>query len=175
MLLDIKKIVLICLLSSSLFSKSNTQIAGDVLLVTLPLAVYGTTLYIDDKEGEFQFYKTTGVTVGASYLLKYSVQEERPDKSDNHSFPSAHTSITFASSGFVHKRYGFKYAIPAYLASIYTGYSRVQSDKHYTHDVVAGAVLGLATSWYFSSSYRGVDIKPIVSNDFQGVLLSYRW
>ncbi len=41
------------------------------------------------------------------------------------------------------KRYGWDYGIPAYAAASFVGYSRVESGKHYAHDVVAGAAIGI--------------------------------
>jgi len=145
------------------------------MLGIIPLTAYGTSLYLNDKEGRMQFYKTIGTTLASTYFLKYTVQEERPDHSDDKSFPSAHTAITFASATFIHKRYGIKYAIPAYLGAMYTGYSRIQSNKHYIHDVLAGAILGMASSWYFTTSYKDVQIQPVVRSDYNGVMLGYRW
>jgi len=171
-----KTLLTLTLLSTlTLSAKNTTETIGDVMLGVIPLTAYGTALYLDDKKGEMQFYKTAGTTLASTYLLKYSVQEERPDHSDNESFPSAHTSMTFASATFIHKRYGLKYAIPAYLGSIYTGYSRIQSNKHHTHDVLAGAILGMASSWYFTTSYNDVQVHPVVSSDYNGVMLSYHW
>lgn len=163
------------LLTANLSAKSKTETIGDIMLGFIPLTTYGTTLYLDDKEGEMQFYKSAGTTIASTYLLKYTVKEERPDHSDEQSFPSGHTSVTFSSATFIHKRYGLKYAIPAYVASIYTGYSRIHADKHHTHDVLAGAVLGMTSSWYFTSEYNDVQVQPVVSRDYNGVMLSYSW
>lgn len=168
-------LTLILLSTLTLSAKSKTETIGDVMLGIIPLTAYGTSLYLNDKEGTMQFYKTTGTTLASTYLLKYAVQEERPDHSDNESFPSAHTAITFASATFIHKRYGVQYAIPAYLGAMYTGYSRIHSNKHYTHDVLAGAMLGMASSWYFTTSYKDIHIQPVVSSDYNGVMLGYRW
>ncbi|MBU1669354.1 phosphatase PAP2 family protein [bacterium] len=171
-----KNLLILALLSTlTLSAKSKTETIGDVMLGLIPLTAYGAPLYLDDKEGEMQFYKTAGTTIASTYLLKYSVKEERPDHSDEESFPSGHTSMTFASATFIHKRYGLNYAIPAYLGSIYTGYSRIHSNKHHTHDVLAGAMLGMASSWYFTTSYKEVQVQPVVSSDYNGVMLSYRW
>jgi len=40
----------------------------------------------------------------------------------------------------IHMRYGIKASIIPYIAAIFTGYSRVASNRHYTHDVIAGAI-----------------------------------
>jgi len=41
--------------------------------------------------------------------------------------------------------------------------------------VVAGAVLGIASSWYFVTPYKNLKINPVVDADYKGVQLSYKW
>jgi len=163
------------LLSSSLYAKSNTEKLGDILQLAVPISAYGTTLYLDDKEGQNQFYKSYATTLGTTLLLKYTVREKRPDSNARDSFPSGHTSSAFSGASFIHQRYGFKYAILPYVVATYTGYSRVQSNRHYTRDVVAGALLGIASSWYFVTPYKNLQINPVVDADYKGVQLSYKW
>ena len=45
------------LLSTTLYAKSDTEKLGDILQIAVPLGAYGITLYLDDKEGQNQFYK----------------------------------------------------------------------------------------------------------------------
>ena len=156
-------------------AKSNTQKIGDVLGMAIPLSAYGTTLYLDDKVGQREFYKSYGSTLLATYALKYSVREQRPDTKEKDSFPSGHTSSAFSGAAFIHKRYGLKYAVMPYLGAIYTAYSRVHSNRHYIQDVIAGAVIGVASSWYFTTSYKDVDIIPIVGANYKGIEVKYRW
>lgn len=44
--------------------------------------------------------------------------------------PSGHTSAAFQGDAFIHKRYGFDYAIVPYMGAIFTGYSRVHANKN---------------------------------------------
>ena len=138
--------------------------SADIIRLLLPSIAYTTTFYIDDEEGRTQFYKSFFSTVTTTYLLKGVVKEERPNEDDNHSFPSGHTSLSFQSATFIHKRYGLKYALLPYLAASYVGYSRVDSEQHYIHDVIAGAIVGSGFSYYFSTpyKYKDIQIKPIV-------------
>lgn len=75
-----------------------------------------------------------GITIGVSELLKRTVHKERPDGSDNMSFPSEHTSLTAASQGW-----NFYIGIP--LTGV-TGFGRVKAKKHYILDVLVGASIG---------------------------------
>ena len=40
-----------------------------------------------------------------------------------------------SDAGYIHKRYGFKYSIPAYVLAGYTAASRIDSKKHDILDV----------------------------------------
>src|SRR5262249_34019131 len=70
---------------------------------------------------------------------KHAVGRTRPDGSNNMSFPSGHTSNAFAMATVAEYHFGPKVGIPAYLAASLIGASRIQSNKHYLSDVVAGA------------------------------------
>jgi len=163
------------LLSVSLYAKSNTEKIGDILSVAIPVVAYGTSLYLDDTEGQYQFYKSYGTTLATTYVLKYTVKEQRPDSDNTDSFPSGHTSSAFSGATFIHKRYGLEYAIVPYLGAIYTAYSRVHSNRHYTRDVVAGAAIGVVSSWYFVSPYKNLEITPEVGGDYKGIQFNYKW
>ena len=77
-------------------------------------------------------------------ILKYSIHETRPDGSDSHSFPSGHTSASFAAAASLEQRYGWKVGIPAHLLAAFVGLARVEADRHYWQDVVVGAAIGEA-------------------------------
>jgi membrane-associated phospholipid phosphatase len=75
--------------------------------------------------------------------LKFAVRRPRPDGGRN-GFPSGHTSAIFASASVLHRHYGWKAAVPAYLIASYTGVSRLSENKHFPSDVLFGAAVGLA-------------------------------
>ena len=162
-------------ISDFVYAKSTTETIGDILSIALPVTAYGTTLFINDKDGQMQFYKSYATTMGTTYLLKYTVREKRPDNNNKDSFPSAHTSSAFSGASFIHKRYGLKYAILPYISAIYAGYSRVNTNKHHAIDVYVGAAIGVLSSWYFVSPYKNLQITPLVGSDFKGLSLSYKW
>jgi membrane-associated phospholipid phosphatase len=157
----------------TLNAKSFSEISGDILLVTVPLSTYGYIHYINDKEGKVEFYKSLASTIVLTYGLKKIINKKRPDGSDSDSFPSAHTSLTFQSSAFIDRRYGFKYAILPYILSSYVGYTRVDSKKHYTIDVFAGAIIGIACSYFFTN--KNIYISTDLSKNEKIVFLGYRW
>ncbi len=152
----------------------DTEKAGDILQILIPSVAYGTTLYLEDKEGQNQFYKSFGTNLALTYGLKYSINKKRPN-GGKHSFPSGHTSAAFQGASFIHKRYGLKYAVPAYMGATFVAYSRVHSDAHYTSDVIAGALVGSLSSFYFTTKYKGYEIKPIIMNSGYGIGINTTW
>ncbi len=77
-----------------------------------------------------------------SYGLKYSMRRTRPDGT-SFSFPSGHTSTTFASATVLQRHFGWKAGIPAYAVAAYVAASRVQQERHHLSDVVFGAAIGM--------------------------------
>lgn len=100
-------------------SRKAVRTSGDVLVFITPVASLATVLATQDWQGLKQGVFTGVTTLGVTYALKYLVKKERPDFSDNHSFPSMHTSVSFAGAAFIQRRYGGKWGIPAYAVSTY--------------------------------------------------------
>lgn len=77
--------------------------------------------------------------------LKVTVDRTRPD-SGGHSFPSGHSSATFATAGVIHQHFGGKAGAGAYTAATFVAWTRVRDRRHWVSDVVFGAALGLASA-----------------------------
>ncbi|WP_028774151.1 phosphatase PAP2 family protein [Shewanella waksmanii] len=152
---------------------SNLEKSGDILHLLIPAASFGASLYVeDDFEGSWQLIKTGVVSRLVVEGLKYSVDKERPDGSGDDSFPSGHTADSFAAATFVQQRYGWEWAIPAYVGAAYVGYTRVASDKHHVEDVLVGAAIGVLSGLYFTEPYKGMTITPIAGNGQYGLYIS---
>ncbi len=157
-----KSAILLVLLTISLFAKAQNKIVettGDILLFALPVATIGSTLIIKDKKGTWQFLKGFAVNQVITLGLKNLIDKERPDRSNFNSFPSGHTSTTFQSAAFIQKRYGLKFGIPAYLLASYTGFTRINADKHDIVDVLSGAAIGFGSSYLFTTKYQQEHMK----------------
>jgi membrane-associated phospholipid phosphatase len=154
-------------------NKDSVKLAGDILYALIPLGSYASTFYMDDSEGRMEFYKSLGLAAGVSYGLKYLIDAPRPDGSDNNSFPSGHTTLTFASAVFLHKRYGWKSALPAYIGASFVGFSRVYSNEHYTRDVLAGAAIGAVSSWFFTDRFVHLNVNAYLENNYKILQFNY--
>lgn len=164
-------------LFSTHYANANEEIelAGDILQIVLPSAAYAMTFVHKDKEGRNQFHKSFLTTLGITYGLKLSITKERPNGGAM-SFPSGHTSVAFSGASFIEKRYGWKYGLPAYLCASFVGWSRVESDKHYPEDVLAGAVIGILSTYYFAKPFKNcIHVMPILGNNMYGVALEGAW
>lgn len=133
-------------------SQKSHETAGDILVGAMSALALGTTfIWKDGQKGTYQFSKALAGTIALSYTLKFAIDKERPNGENNYSFPSANTSVAFASAAFVQKRYGWEYGVPAYLLAGYVGYTRIEANKHDGWDVLAGAVIGM--SYLFTKPY----------------------
>ena len=102
--------IILCFIAASVNVRAEDSIktAGKVLTMALPAAAAGLTLGLRDGEGAWQLGKSSALALAVSYGLKYTINETRPD-GGQHSFPSNHTSISFASAEFIRNRYGWKF------------------------------------------------------------------
>lgn len=160
-------------------SLSNNQKAvktsTDVILVALPVATLAGVLINQDWEGLKQGVFTGLTTVGATYILKAVVHEQRPDRSSWDSFPSGHTSATFATAGFLQRRYGWKFGVPAYVLSTYVAWGRCFARRHHVWDVVAGAAIGSAAAYIFTTPWakaHSFAMSPVATDTHLGVTAS---
>lgn len=159
-------------------AQRGVRISTDVLAVALPAATLATTIIEKDWEGLKEGTLTAAVTAGVTLGLKYLVKENRPDFSNNHSFPSGHSAVTFATATYIGRRYGWKWSIPAYALSAYTAWGRVYGKKHHWWDVAAGAAIGTASSLIFTHPYmrkHEAALVPTISDTSAGVVLSFQF
>ena len=147
---------------NNLFADDEIENFGDILQIILPVTAAGLTIYHKDGKGALQFTESFGMTLAVTYGLKYGINEQknvpRPN-GGNRSFPSGHTSSSFASAEFIRKRYGWEYGLPAYALASFVGYSRVEAHQHYTRDVLAGAGIGILSSYIFTRPFNGWQVN----------------
>ena len=74
--------------------------------------------------------------------IKFATQRERPDNSDNHSFPSGHAAVTFAGATVLERHLGWRRSALAYAVATYVAASRLHDNRHYLSDVAFGAAVG---------------------------------
>lgn len=157
-------------------SRKGVEVSTDILMFATPVAGLVTTLAIGDYKGTKQLVLSSVTSLAASYILKYSVKKQRPDGSDFHSFPSNHTAMAFQGASFIQRRYGWKYGIPAYLVSSYVAWGRVYTKRHDCWDVLAGAAVGIGSSYIFTRPFAKkcnlTFVPTVVQKDHFGIYVS---
>lgn len=171
--------LLLALLASPNAHAISNQSWDDISTVTeltLLGVALGTPMLRDDWEGAGQAALSIGVATGITTLGKSIIHAQRPDNSNNNSFPSGHTAVAFSSATTLYRRYGARYAIPAYALATFTGAARVAARKHHWYDVVAGAVIGTGSAWYLTDRLdENVAITPWLDSDGGGVMVAMQW
>ncbi len=101
-----------------------------------------------DKNG---FNRALGMLKASAYassvatVLKYTVREPRPiHRTERDSFPSGHTTSAFTFAGYIYEEHGIQWGVPALSLATLVGASRINDNRHYLHDVLFGATIGLA-------------------------------
>lgn len=159
---------------------------GDWMGQLVPNAIYigamSVSGYNGDPEGyrrAIGMFKATSYAVSVSTILKYTVREPRPiDSSWKNSFPSGHTTSAFAFSGYVMAEHEYWIGIPAFILSTFIGYSRINDNMHWLHDVTAGATIGWVYGWGISKLQQkqkkdaeSAFIVPIIDSRTAGLSL----
>lgn len=147
------------MMSGGAYAADTIEEIGNYMQVIVPAYAFGMTMNENDWAGAKQFAYSFAATEATVFGLKSVIDERRPNGSNKNSFPSGHTAAAFSGATFIHRRYGFQRAIVPYLMAGFTGYSRIQSDMHYFHDVVAGAAIGGLFSWFIASKYDNLCIS----------------
>lgn len=99
------------------------------------------------------------LSYAASRALKGIVRERRPDSDERDSFPSGHATLAFALAT-VQSHHDPDRSFLWYAGATAIGVSRVTSDRHYAHDVLAGALLGHWAGRSALTRHRGLRLLP---------------
>ncbi len=127
--------------------------AGDRGLIWISIAVI---LLINKKTRYFGVVTLVALiisTIMGEGILKHILRRQRPyfdfpsiyllvDKSTTYSFPSGHTTSSFAAA-YVLSKHLKKYSLLFWTLAIAIAFSRLYLFLHYPSDVIAGIVLGL--------------------------------
>jgi membrane-associated phospholipid phosphatase len=168
----------VILVSGALLATSahadGIQTAGDVGAILLPAAAAAGTAIAKDKRGLVQFAEAYASAMTVVYILKPIVDRTRPD-GGSQSFPSGHAASAFAGAAFLQRRYGWAYGGPAYAVATFVAYSRVESKRHYTTDVIAGGAIGVAANLVFTDRYKHVLLGADLRRGHAGPVLTIVW
>ena len=124
----------------------------------------------DGKMGTQHTIRTADAVLTSTLIteaLKRITHERRPDGSNSESFPSGHATAAFAVAA-MESHYHPKQAIGWYLGAAAIAYSRVNLNRHYYHDVIAGAAVGYFTAQFELKRPRGLILAPFIHGRDEG-------
>jgi membrane-associated phospholipid phosphatase len=106
--------------------------------------------------------------------VKMSVRRGRPDGTQ-FSFPSGHTSVSFASATVLQRHFGWKAGVPAYAMASYVAASRIHDKRHFLSDVAFGAAVGIVSGWTVTMGHGDakVTMAPVAAPGGAGLSLSW--
>lgn len=157
-------------------SADTARRASDVLRSVLQAEALGTALVTpsgtDARQWAYAKAKGLGVellaigaTSGATLLLKTVTDRTRPDKSDDRSFPSGHASSAFAAATLANRNldvlrlpvWGTRsLQITNLVIASGVAWARVEGERHFPSDVLAGAALGRFLSIFIHDAVLGL-------------------
>ncbi len=164
-------------------------------------ALYGVTALASpsgDRAGPWTGNKMKGLIVGGAAfgisqgsveVLKDLMKRERPNQSNNHSFPSGHAAAATAFATLASKN--IESVQPARSTQVVSNVSlglmaggvawaRVEARKHYPSDVLAGIAIGHFLSAFINDAFLGIDEKrrglvPNAEISRHGFFLGLTW
>ena len=132
---------------------SNFHTSVDNYIQLAPVAQIYAGKYLGFKPKNDFVHQTINIAVANAIMgtvitvMKHSFQEERPDGSNNLSYPSGHTATAFTNASLLFYEYkdaNLWYASSGFLFATATGVLRIANNKHYASDVLTGAGIGTA-------------------------------
>ena len=133
---------------TALFESGNA-IGQFAFQVSAGLATYGVGKAVGNQKAALvgrDIVRAQIVSQVFVQALKHTVRRERPDGSNDKSFPSGHSASAFATATVLQRHYGWKVGVPAYALGGYIAMARMAWNRHHATDVVMGAGFGIAAA-----------------------------
>lgn len=111
----------------------------DVLRFVPTIAVFGLKACGVEAESTWQRrigaqVLAFGVNAAVTYSLKHAIHEKRPDGTDNHSFPSGHTSVAFSGATVLmheYRKVSPWIGVAGYAVATTVAVDRVRRNRHH--------------------------------------------
>ena len=160
-------------------SVAQAKSASDDLRELCDFGMLGTALAVPGGDYPWRsrferlLVEEGGVWTASSFtgLAQRNIDRERPDGSNNHGFPSGHSTRAFAYNGMSSRnldaldlpgtaRIPLKILFTGLAAG--TAWARVEGQKHYPSDVLAGAAVGNFVALFVHDAFLGRTEKVTV-------------
>lgn len=151
--------------------------AGDLLSVALPLGTLAVEWSRGDRDGAWQFGQTFVAATASTEALKRITDVDRPDGTNNLSFPSGHAARAFSAAAYLRQRHGARVAAPMYLAALYVGHTRVAAQRHRWADIAGAALVAEASAHLLVQRASGPRVAVLAdpATGYVAASLSLSW
>ena len=107
--------------------------------------------------------------------IKHASRRYRPDGSNRLSFPSGHTANAFAIAGVLNSHFGPRVGIPFYAWSVLVAGARMEGNRHYLSDVIAGSAIGIVVGRSISrAGSERISILPVPLSKGMMITMTFR-
>ena len=167
-----------CLLNITSAALAASEFSGTFVMTAIPVAGIATAYLKDDGEGEKQWLRNLLanqlLNSAARLGFNYTSLGKRPDGT-GYGFPSGHVAFAGSGAAFLEERYGWEYGVPAWLATGFVAYVRVDNRDHHWRDVVAASALSYGVGKLFVTPENAVHLAPVLGPDYLGFRLGRSW
>lgn len=150
-------------------AKRSDQLAQALTVVAVASAVVSPVAddatWLEDKGRRLLSYQLArGTTTRVTVMLKEWTNRERPNRSDDESMPSGHTTGAFTKATFAYAEISRFELEPAtrwtaagvlYGLAATTGWARVEADAHWLSDVMVSAAVGNFVARFMHAAVLG--------------------
>ena len=159
-------------------ARGVSEISGHVVMSAIPVTALALAYAKDDTEGEKQWLRN----LLANQLLNsvarlgfnYTSLGQRPN-GDGYGFPSGHVAFAASGASFLEERYGWEYGVPAWIATGYVAWVRVDNNDHHPRDVIAASLLAYCVGKLFVTPQSGTHLAPVIGPDYLGLRWQRSW
>lgn len=170
--------MMISLLSASPAECGTSAKVGHAVMSAIPVSAALVAYMKDDMEGERQLLRNVLANQLITSLARLGFNETswgiRPTGNE-YGFPSGHVSFAGSGASFYSERYGWKYGVPAWIATAYVMNNRVQNKDHRWRDVIASAAISYGVAKLFVTPYDATYIAPVIGPDWLGLRWERSW
>jgi len=167
--------------------RKTSDIILYISMLTTPSGDEPVPWLVSKAKGCAVDFAALALTEQSVTLLKNSTQRNRPDGSDNLSFPSSHASGTSLNATLACRNVQCMH-LPAVIQtaagigltglSLLGAWGRVEGGVHYPSDVLAGLALGHFAGVFFQDAFLGIEtaefsFEPALYNE--GFILTVSW
>lgn len=134
---------------SSSYSTSDYAVASAPLVAAWAMKAAGVKSRSKMKRMVTANAMALAMSCGTTEVLKQTIDEKRPDGSDDKSMPSGHSAIAFTSAAILAREYGYLspwITIGGYATATGTELLRIQHNKHWMNDLYVGAGIGMLST-----------------------------